>query len=53
MNFIKLNGDLQLTLWSLGQFSLTNINFSKTIDCNLHLKFVKILAKEKILLVSI
>jgi hypothetical protein len=54
MNFTKLEGDLQSILKSLSQFLLTNINFSKKIDCSLHpLKFVKIATKEKILSVSI
>jgi hypothetical protein len=54
MNFTKLEGDLQPILGTLSQFLVTNINLSKKIDCSLHLfKFVKILTKEKILLVSI
>jgi len=55
MNLTKLEGDLQPILESLGQFLLTNfINFSKISNYNLHIfKFVKIITKEKILLVSI
>jgi hypothetical protein len=54
MNFTKLKGDLQPILGSLGQFLLTNINFSKKIDCNLHLlKFVRTLVKKKIIFLSI
>jgi hypothetical protein len=45
----RLEGDLQPTLQSLGQFLLTKINFFKFSDCKWHLpKLVRILAKEKI-----
>ncbi len=54
MNSTKLDGDLQPILGSLSQFLLTNIKISKFSDCNLHLfKFARILAKEKIISVSI
>ncbi len=54
MNSTKLEGDLQLILGLLCHFLLTNINFSKFFYYNLYLfKFVRILAKEKILLISI
>ncbi len=32
MNFIKLKNDLQLTIWSLGQFMFTKNIFSKIFD---------------------
>jgi hypothetical protein len=34
MTSTKLKGDSQLILRSLGQFLLTNTNFSKNVDCN-------------------
>jgi hypothetical protein len=51
---MKLEVELQPTLGSLGQFLLTNIILSKLSDYKQYLfKFVRILANQKILLVSI
>jgi hypothetical protein len=53
-SIIDLESEEQPTLGSLGQFFLVNINLSKLPICSLHIfKFINILAKEKILLVSI
>lgn len=54
IKFIKLRDDLQSTRWSLSQFLLTNINFSKKIDCKQHLlRLVSIPIKENIISISI
>jgi hypothetical protein len=45
---------LQSTRWSLSQFLLTNINFSKNFDCKQHLlRLVSIPIKENIISISI
>ncbi len=49
INFFKLEGELQPTLGSLGQFLLTKIYLFKLFNYKQHLfKFAKILANEKV-----
>ncbi len=51
---IKLKGDLQPILGSLGQFLLTKINLSKFFECKRHLlRLVRIPIDENIISVSI
>jgi hypothetical protein len=53
-SIIDLESEEQPTLGSFGQFFLVNINLSKLPICTLHIfKFINILAKEKILSISI
>jgi hypothetical protein len=48
---MKLEGDLQPILWSVGQFLLTNITLSEISDCKWHLlRLVRILHNENIFL---
>jgi len=48
INFIRLEGELQPTLGSLGQLLITKIILSKVSNCKWHLlKFVRIPNKEK------
>jgi hypothetical protein len=49
INSIKLEGDLQATLGSLGQILLTKFVLSKLSDYKQHLEFIKISTNEKIL----
>jgi hypothetical protein len=54
ISFERLEGDLQPTLQSLGQFLFTKINFSKFFDCKQCLLILmRIPTKENIFLVSI
>jgi len=54
MNYTELKGYLQPILGPLGQFLLNPIKICKFSNCNLNLlKFARILAKEKIISVSI
>jgi hypothetical protein len=53
INSIKLEGELQATLGSLGQILPTKFVLSKLSYCKQHLEFVRIPTNEKILLAFI